>query len=71
MVEIYLLPAKYHPKFGDYRLNCEFIVPHWNRKLMHAIQVTLNVQNLKENEVKDLSLRLLTIRKKSTTSCNT
>jgi len=38
---------------------------------MHAIQVTLNVQNLKENEVKDLSLRLLTIMKKSTTSCNT
>ena len=33
---------KYHPIFGDYHLNRDYLGPHWNRKFIKAIQVILN-----------------------------
>jgi len=33
---------KYHPIFGDYHLNRNYLGPNWNRKFIRAIQVILN-----------------------------
>lgn len=41
-LDIYSFPMKYHPIFGDYKLNRDFIGPHWNRKFIRAVQVILN-----------------------------
>ena len=41
-LDIYSFPMKYHPIFGDYKLNRDFVGPHWNRKFIRAIQVILN-----------------------------
>lgn len=41
-IDIYSFPMKYHPIFGDYHLNRDFIGPHWNRKFIRAVQVILN-----------------------------
>jgi len=41
-IDIYSFPMKYHPIFGEYQLNRDFIGPHWNRKFIRAVQVILN-----------------------------
>ncbi len=41
-LDIYSFPMKYHPIFGDYKLNRDYVGPHWNRKFIRAIQVILN-----------------------------
>jgi hypothetical protein len=41
-LDIYSFPMKYHPIFGDYHLNRDFIGKHWNRKYIRAVQVILN-----------------------------
>ena len=41
-IDIYSFPMKYHPIFGDYHLNRDYLGPHWNRKFIRAIQVILN-----------------------------
>jgi hypothetical protein len=41
-IEIYSFPMKYHPIFGDYNLNRDFIGPNWNRKFIRAVQTILN-----------------------------
>jgi hypothetical protein len=41
-IDIYSFPMKYHPIFGDYHLNRDFIGTHWNRKFIRAVQVILN-----------------------------
>lgn len=41
-LDIYSFPMKYHPIFGDYHLNRDYLGPHWNRKFIRAIQVILN-----------------------------
>lgn len=41
-VDIYSFPMKYHPIFGSYHLNRDFIGNHWNRKFIRAVQVILN-----------------------------
>jgi hypothetical protein len=33
---------KFHPIFGDYHLNRDYLGPHWNRKFIRAIQTILN-----------------------------
>lgn len=41
-IDIYSFPMKYHPIFGDYHLNRNYLGPNWNRKFIRAIQVILN-----------------------------
>jgi hypothetical protein len=41
-LEIYSFPMKYHPIFGDYHLNRDYLGPHWNRKFIRAVQTILN-----------------------------
>lgn len=41
-IDIYSFPMKYHPIFGDYHLNRDYIGTHWNRKFIRAVQVILN-----------------------------
>lgn len=41
-IDIYSFPMKYHPIFGDYHLNRDYLGPNWNRKFIRAIQVILN-----------------------------
>jgi hypothetical protein len=41
-LDIYSFPMKYHPIFGDYHLNRDYLGPHWNRKFIRAVQVILN-----------------------------
>jgi hypothetical protein len=41
-LEIYSFPMKFHPIFGDYHLNRDYLGPHWNRKFIRAIQTILN-----------------------------
>jgi hypothetical protein len=41
-IDIYSFPMKFHPIFGDYSLNRDFLGPHWNRKFIRAVQVILN-----------------------------
>ncbi len=41
-IDIYSFPMKFHPIFGDYHLNRDFIGTHWNRKFIRAVQVILN-----------------------------
>lgn len=41
-IDIYSFPMKYHPIFGDFKLNRDFIGYHWNRKFIRAVQVILN-----------------------------
>lgn len=41
-LDIYSFPMKYHPIFGEYQLNRDYIGPHWNRKFIRAVQVILN-----------------------------
>jgi len=41
-IDVYSFPMKFHPIFGDYHLNRDFIGKHWNRKFIRAVQVILN-----------------------------
>lgn len=41
-IDIYSFPMKFHPIFGDYHLNRDFIGTYWNRKFIRAVQVILN-----------------------------
>lgn len=41
-IDIYSFPMKFHPIFGDYHLNRDFIGKYWNRKFIRAVQVILN-----------------------------
>lgn len=41
-INIYSFPMKFHPIFGDYHLNRDYLGAHWNRKFIRAIQVILN-----------------------------
>jgi hypothetical protein len=41
-LDIYSFPMKYHPIFGDYKLNRDYIGTHWNRKFIRAVQIILN-----------------------------
>lgn len=41
-IDIYSFPMKYHPIFGDYHKNRDFIGTYWNRKFIRAVQVILN-----------------------------
>ena len=41
-INIYSFPMKYHPIFGDYHQNRDYLGKHWNRKFIRAIQVILN-----------------------------
>ncbi|OFX32215.1 MAG: hypothetical protein A2X08_08295 [Bacteroidetes bacterium GWA2_32_17] len=41
-INIYSFPMKFHPIFGDYHLNRDFLGEHWNRKFIRAVQVILN-----------------------------
>ncbi len=41
-IDIYSFPMKYHPIFGEYNLNRNYIGKYWNRKFIRAIQTILN-----------------------------
>ena len=41
-IDIYSFPMKFHPIFGDYHKNRDFIGTYWNRKFIRAVQVILN-----------------------------
>jgi len=41
-IDIYSFPMKFHPIFGDYHLNRDYLGKHWNRKYIRAVQVILN-----------------------------
>lgn len=41
-IDIYSFPMKFHPIFGDYHLNRDYLGEHWNRKFIRAVQVILN-----------------------------
>jgi len=41
-LDIYSFPMKYHPIFGEYHLNRDYLGKNWNRKFIRAIQVILN-----------------------------
>jgi hypothetical protein len=42
ILDIYSFPMKYHPIFGEYHLNRDYLGKYWNRKFIRAIQVILN-----------------------------
>ncbi len=41
-INIYSFPMKYHPIFGEFNLNRDYIGKYWNRKFIRAIQTILN-----------------------------
>lgn len=41
-INIYSFPMKYHPIYGEYKLNRDYIGKYWNRKFIRAVQVILN-----------------------------
>ncbi len=41
-IDIYSFPMKYHPIFGEYHLNRDYVGAFWTRKFIRAIQVILN-----------------------------
>ena len=41
-INIYSFPMKYHPLFGEYSHNRDYIGEHWNRKYIRAVQAVLN-----------------------------
>ena len=41
-VNIYSFPMKYHPIFGKFNINRDYIGEYWNRKFIRAIQAILN-----------------------------
>lgn len=41
-VNIYSFPMKYHPIFGDFSHNRDYIGIHWNKKYVRAVQAVLN-----------------------------
>ena len=41
-IDIYSFPMKFHPIFGDYHLNRDYLGEHWNRKFIRAVQIILN-----------------------------
>lgn len=41
-VNIYSFPMKYHPIFGEYNHNRNYIGKYWNRKFIRAVQTVLN-----------------------------
>lgn len=41
-VNIYSFPMKYHPLFGDYSHNRDYVGKYWNRKYIRAVQAILN-----------------------------
>lgn len=41
-IDIYSFPMKYHPIFGDYHLNRDYLGEKWNRKFIRAVQIILN-----------------------------
>ncbi len=41
-IDIYSFPMKYHPIFGEYNMNRDYIGKFWNRKYIRAVQVILN-----------------------------
>lgn len=41
-IDIYSFPMKYHPIFGDNKLNRDYIGVSWNRKFIRAVQTILN-----------------------------
>jgi hypothetical protein len=41
-IDIYSFPMKFHPIFGDYHLNRDYLGEYWNRKFIRAVQVILN-----------------------------
>lgn len=41
-VSIYSFPMKYHPLYGEYSHNRDYIGKHWNRKYIRAVQCILN-----------------------------
>ncbi|MCD7972447.1 MAG: hypothetical protein LUG18_07240 [Candidatus Azobacteroides sp.] len=41
-INIYSFPMKYHPIFGEYSHNRDYIGKHWNRKYIRAVQAILN-----------------------------
>ncbi len=41
-IDIYSFPMKFHPIFGDYQLNRDYLGEHWNRKFIRSVQIILN-----------------------------
>jgi hypothetical protein len=41
-IDIYSFPMKFHPIFGNFHKNRDFIGTYWNRKFIRAVQVILN-----------------------------
>ncbi len=56
-LNIYSFPMKYHPIFGDYKLNRDFVGPHWNRKFIRAVQIILNATKGKIGKGKSFFLK--------------
>jgi hypothetical protein len=56
-IDIYSFPMKYHPIFGDYHLNRDYIGNNWNRKFIRAIQLILNATKGKIGKGKSFFLK--------------
>jgi hypothetical protein len=64
-IDIYSFPMKYHPIFGNYKLNRNYIGKHWNHKFIRAVQVILNATKGKIGRGRSFFIKLLGIMKKS------
>lgn len=56
-IDIYSFPMKYHPIFGDYHLNRDYLGENWNRKFVRAIQIILNATKGKIGKGKNFFLK--------------
>ncbi|MFA5518028.1 MAG: hypothetical protein WDA74_02105 [Spirochaetota bacterium] len=56
-INIYSFPMKYHPIFGEFNLNRDYIGKHWNRKFIRAIQTILNATKGKIGRGKSFFLK--------------
>jgi len=56
-IDIYSFPMKFHPIFGDYHLNRDYLGKYWNRKFVRAIQVILNATKGKIGKGKSFFLQ--------------
>ena len=67
-INIYSFPMKYHPIFGDYHLNRDYLGIHWNRKFVRAIQVILNATKGKIGTGKSFFYKAFGKMRKSSTN---
>lgn len=57
-IDIYSFPMKFHPIFGDYNLNRDYLGEHWNRKFIRAVQVILNTTKGKIGKCKSFFYKI-------------